>query len=400
MASELVPPIAHRFVFPAELNSSPANWRCSLAPYRERVYRLTIHLAEMQSVPPSQTLSFARRWWKTRTFLLISIGLHVFFGLGAAYVVVSRHSARKLTFSAGPKSPNPSERAIQHRIQLQEKMKNAPTLAPKRILSAGIAKVTLPPIPEITTTKNETPPPMMAPAGQGGTFSTRPGMLGAVGATGTGAAINFFGIRDKSSSVVIMIDVSDSMFIRTGDADSGKLTKHGKEQNFQTIREEAIRLVESLGPNVEFGIVRWAGSAQSWKTELIPATEENKRAAIEHIQVEIDMKKARAEKGEPGGTRHDLALRAAFELKPEVIYMLTDGNATIAEHKGGMRPIPPEDIFSVVTAGQKALRNSARVHVIYYLTGVEREEEREMLMSLAARNGGQFRPIAATGRKE
>jgi hypothetical protein len=240
----------------------------------------------------------------------------------------------------------------------------------------------------------------MAPAGQGGAFSSRPGMLGAVGATGAGAAINFFGIRDKSSSVVIMIDVSDSMFTRTGDAESGKLTKHGKEQNFQTIREEAIRLVQSLGPNVYFGIVRWAGGAQSWKSELIPATEENKAAAIDHIQTEIDMKKARAKKGEPGGTRHDLALRTAFELKPEVIYMLTDGNATIAEHKGGMRPISEEEIFKVVMEGQKALRNSARVHVIYYLTGSEREEERQMLMSLASRNGGQFRSVAAAGRKQ
>src|SRR3977135_88348 len=37
-ASKLVPPIAHRSVFPAELNSSPANWHCSLAPYKERAY--------------------------------------------------------------------------------------------------------------------------------------------------------------------------------------------------------------------------------------------------------------------------------------------------------------------------------------------------------------------------
>jgi hypothetical protein len=228
---------------------------------------------------------------------------------------------------------------------------------------------------------------------------TRPGTMGSAAGTGSGAAINFFGIRDKSSSVVIMIDVSDSMFTRTGDAESGKLTKRGKEQNFQTIREEAIHLVQSLGPNVQFGIVRWAGSAQSWKSELIAATDENKSAAIEHIQEDVDMKSARAKKGEAGGTRHDLALEAAFKLRPEVIYMLTDGNATIAEHKGGMRPIPAEDIFKVAEAGQKNLRNSARVHVIYYLTGTEREDEREMLMTLASRNGGQFRGVSATGRK-
>jgi hypothetical protein len=284
-------------------------------------------------------------------------------------------------------------------VQLKEKMKIAPPTIPKRILSRSAAKVELPAIPEIAGIKNATPAPLMGAAGQNLSL-TRLGSMGSAAGTGAGATINFFGIRDRSSSVVIMIDVSDSMFTRTGDAESGKLLKHGKEQNFQTIREEAIRLVESLGPNVEFGIVRWAGSAQSWKSELIAATDENKRAAVAHIQEDVDMKSARPKKGQPGGTRHDLALEAAFKLRPQVIYMLTDGNATIAEYKGGMHPIPADDIFKVAEAGQKNLRNSARVHVIYYLTGTEREDERDMLETLAMRNGGQFRGVSATGRKE
>jgi von Willebrand factor type A domain len=355
--------------------------------------------AQAETIFPAKAFRPKRSWWKNRTFLVVSIGLHLLFGLGAGYVVVSRYSGRKLTFQAGPKSPNPSERAIQHRIQLHEKMKTAPPTIPKRILSRGAAKVELPPIPELTSAKNATPPPLMGAAGDRIELS-RPGMMGSAAGTGSGAAINFFGIRDKSSSVVIMIDVSDSMFTRTGDAEAGKLARHGKEQNFQTIREEAIRLVESLGPNVQFGIVRWAGSARSWKSELIPATNENKRDAIQHIQEDVDMKSAKSKKGEAGGTRHDLALEAAFKLRPEVIYMLTDGNATIAGHKGGMRPIPADQIFKVAEEGQKKLRNSARVHVIYYLTGTEREDEREMLMTLATRNGGQFRGVSATGRKE
>ena len=356
-------------------------------------------LAEPQIISPPALPSAKRRWWTNRWFLLISVGLHLVFGIGAAYVVVSRYSNRKLTFNAGPKSPNPSERAIQHRVQLQEKMKTAPAAIPKRILSTGATKVELPPIPELKGPQSATPPPLMGAAGQSNAL-TRPGMIGSMAGTGAGAAINFFGIRDRSSSVVIMIDVSDSMFTRTGDAEAGKLIKHGKEQNFQTVREEAMHLVQSLGPNVQFGIVRWAGSAQSWKPELIPATDQNKLAAIDHIQQDVDMKTARPKKGQAGGTRHDLALKAAFSLQPEVIYMLTDGNATIAEHGHGMKPIPADDIYKVAADGQKGLRNSARVHVIYYLTGTDREEEREMLMTLASRNGGQFRGVAATGRKE
>ena len=189
------------------------------------------------------------------------------------------------------------------------------------------------------------------------------------------------------------------MFTRTGDAKyPSTLRKHGKEQSFQTVRDEAIKLIESLGPNVNFGIVRWSGGAYSWKPELVSATDENKKGAIEHIQNEVDCKKARANKGRPGGTRHDYALEEAFSLKPEVIYMLTDGNATASNPGGGgLQPIPPEQIFKVIEDSQKTLPKSARIHVIYYVTGKEKADERQMLMNLAGRTSGKFTRVEARG---
>ena len=157
---------------------------------------------------------------------------------------------------------------------------------------------------------------MMGAAGQNPGFSGASSQM-AAGGTGSGSQINFFGIRDKSSSVVVMIDVSGSMFGRTGDYDydSKKLVRTGKDQNFQIVRDEAIKLIQSLGPSVNFGIVRWSGGAYSWKPELVPATEENKKEAIEHVQKAIDYNTARPNKGRPGGTRHDYALEEAFSAQ-------------------------------------------------------------------------------------
>jgi hypothetical protein len=349
---------------------------------------------------PNTVRSRAPKWWKRREFLWISIGIHLLFGVGAGYLVVSHYSAtRKLTFNAGPKSPNASERALQHRVQVQEKMKNPPAAIPKRVLSAGASKISLPPLPDITGPKNATPPPLMAAAGQNAKFGAAPGAMGAIGGTGGGAPINFFGMREKTNSIVLMIDVSDSMFTRTGDAEGRNLVKHGKEQNFQTVRDEAIKLVESLGPDIQFGIVRWSGGARTWKPELVPATDENKKAAIEHIQNQVDMKTAKPEKGQAGGTRHDLAIQAAFGLKPQVIFMLTDGNATISQPGGGLKPIPPEELFKAAADGQKGLSRSAKLNVIYYVTGQERDDERDMLQQLARRNGGSFIKIRAKGNR-
>src|SRR5712691_1675224 len=85
------------------------------------------------------------------------IVLHLIFGGVAAIWVVSKYSAnRKLTFNAGPKSPNPSERALEHRVQLQKKMQtvSAPPAVPQRVLTTGAAKVVLPPMPEIKAPEN------------------------------------------------------------------------------------------------------------------------------------------------------------------------------------------------------------------------------------------------------
>lgn len=344
-----------------------------------------------------------RRWWKNRSFLFISVGAHLLFALVAAYVVVAHYSGRKLTFQAGPKSPNPAERAIQHRVQIQQKTqnKNITTAQQKRIVSTGLSKVELPPPLQAMPKQPATGPPRMAAAG-GVSFTVATGTGSLVGSTGSGAPINFFGLRDISSNVVIVVDVSDSMFGRTGDAsyESHGLVKHGQEQNFQAVRDEAITLVTGLPPTANFGIVRFSGAAYSWQSELVPATEENKCAAVEHIQNKLDYHKAPKQGKRPGGTRHDYALEEAFKLKPEngVIYLLTDGNATGDSAIQPGRKITPEDIFSVADAGQKALHRRAKIHTVYYMTGGDKPEERQMLMNLARRNAGKFLSVQARGR--
>jgi len=260
-----------------------------------------------------------------------------------------------------------------------------------------MAKVTLPEMPSLPLPKSALAPTMMAAGGAStGGLGGKPGGAGSLGGTGSGATINFFGIRDTSSSVVIMIDVSLSMFSRTGDAEGSKLVKLGKEQSFQTVRDEAIKLVQGLPSNTRFGIVRWAAGAYSWKPELVPATEENKQAAIAHIESEIDLNRAPKKGDRPGGTRHDYALEEVFLLKPEVIYMLTDGNATAAREGA----IPEQEIYNAAETGQKTLSKRARLHAIYYVTGEDKPDERRMLSSLAGRNNGKFQQINAKGRSE
>ena len=126
-------------------------------------------LADQQPTTKSKEPGVLARWWQwERTsgkFLMISIGAHVLFGLVAAVFVVQHiQTARKLTFKGGPPSPNPSTRALEHKVQMAKKQStmSAPAMA-KKITTTGVSKVSLPEMPAMP--KLAAPPVKMAGAG-------------------------------------------------------------------------------------------------------------------------------------------------------------------------------------------------------------------------------------------
>lgn len=149
----------------------------------------------------SATPAAARSRWSWKQFggkfLVISLAVHVLFGLGAAVFVVQRYQAnRKLTFKGGPPSPNPSTRAIEHKVQMAKKQStmSAPALN-KRIVTTGLSKVALPEMPAMP--KLAAAPSKMAGAG-GTDVSFNPGGFTASGGSGAGgAAVPFFGFRES-----------------------------------------------------------------------------------------------------------------------------------------------------------------------------------------------------------
>jgi PA14 domain len=153
------------------------------------------HDTTSHHAPPKRTL------WQRVTenrFLFISIIVHVLFGLAAAAWVVQTITAkRKLTFTSAPPSPNPSTRAMEHRVQMAKKQQtmSAPAM-PKRIVSTGLAKVTLPEMPAMPAMNSIAAPTKMA--GVGGTgvgFGPSAGVMGSGASGGGGGPVPLFGLR-------------------------------------------------------------------------------------------------------------------------------------------------------------------------------------------------------------
>lgn len=363
----------------------------------------------MVSQKPTLSLDSGARPGSNRKRIIISVigfavAIHLVAALIAGVVIVAKYLIQPPATFVVKRDLRMPVNEREHRMNMAE----FDALTPKPSLEEKIASLrptefALPDVPEVPFDQMLPLDPAEIVSDQVASMVGAEGLgtagLGSDGLDGHGSGMSFFGIKDSGRSVLIMVDVSNSMFTRTGDARGSKRLKAGREQSFQTIRDEAAKLIEGLGINSRFGIIKWGGGAYSWKHELVPATDANKQEAARWLQDKVDFGKGKPKDGRPGGTRHDYALEKAFKLEPEVIYMLTDGNATASQKRGGLQTIDPEDIWKVAAEGQKTLSHKARLHVIYYVTGADKDDERKMLRTLASRNGGKFRQVKAESRE-
>jgi hypothetical protein len=156
------------------------------------------------SEPPIKSPGTAQKKSRRRLggkFLVVSIVVHLLFGIGATYWVVQTISKRKLTFKAGPPSPNPAQKAAEHKVQMQKKQQasSAPAQA-KRIATTGMAKITLPDMPLMPAMSNTVTPNVMT--GMGGT-GVGLGMQGGSGTGGGGGGgMPFFGLKTQSGGAL------------------------------------------------------------------------------------------------------------------------------------------------------------------------------------------------------
>ena len=343
--------------------------------------------------------------------LFISLAAHGGIAGIALTWIVSRYLGKEeeVTFVAQPRVQLPAEiREHKMNVAKNDSMAPRPTYS-RRLAGTGPSTIQVPEMPDVNLDQMLPldPSEMVSDqiAGLIGSSGTGTGTgrgIGGGGGTGTGSGVAFFNIKDTAKSVVIMIDVSQSMFSRTGDYDSGtrKLLKEGTAQSFQVIRDEAVKLIDGLSADSRFGIIRWSGSARSWKPELVRATDPNKAEARDHIMKGVDANSSPPIGGRPGGTRHDYAIEELLRLNPEVAFMLTDGNATRSQSGGGMTTIPNDEILKQIENAAKEIPSLPRIHTIYYMTGADKKEEEDLLRGIARKTKGKFRKVEAAGVKD
>jgi hypothetical protein len=124
--------------------------------------------------------------------------------------------------------------------------------------------------------------------------------------TGDGSGSHFFDLNSDGTKIVFVLDGSGSMTEPHSEARS----------KLERVKIELFRSILNMPDEMEFYVIFFNRISVPMKASALqPATPENKRKHLEWV--------AKVQGG--GGTDPRDALKLAFDLEPDVIYLLTDG---------------------------------------------------------------------------
>lgn len=350
--------------------------------------------------------------------VVASLIIHFMGGIGAGIWVVARYFLPPAATFEVKKEIRIAAEEREHRMNMAEFDSGRPKPSfTDKMSTARPAEFSLPELPLIPVEAVATLDPsdivsdqLAGLGGMGGGSGTGSGGGGGRG----GSAVSFFGISDTATRVIIVVDVSDSMF----DRQPGK---------FNAVKQEAEKLIKGLGVNTLFNLIIYEGGSVAMFPEVLPATDANKASAAEWIQsVDGGMNKrsmsyfgaySRMGTGlyEGGGTRLDTAMKQALSMRPSTIFLITDGE--INRSSRGREPEPPpdddgkggkggghqftgtkitrQDILGIIKNAQKSLEEPAKIHVIHFLTKLAKKDEEDILRAIARGNDGRFKAVKA-----
>lgn len=167
-------------------------------------------------------------------------------------------------------------------------------------------------------------------------------------------ATSFFGIRDGGDSVAYVVDCSSSM----------------AGPPLDRLKEELLSSIAKLSPKKTFTVIFFNDEAIPMRARprFLPANEANKTMAMKWIY------KIPAS----GGTEPSTALSMALQMKPSVVFLMTDGQFTF--------PFPKDTMAML----ENKPSSRARINTI----ALGQQAATEHLQTIAGLTGGHFASVA------
>lgn len=323
------------------------------------------------------------------TVLALSIALHAGFALLAGtWIVAKRFSVPKETppvLTAKP-APQPPSKEKQQTMQAAAfEGATAKSILNDRILSTRTSQL---PLPQLPSTPAFASPSFAQDASSQSFLSDATALasgagtglgMGGGGASGNGAGVSFLGVQTNAKRIVLMFDISKTV--------AGAASKAGMPM--ERIREETIRLVESLGVNTRFGLVEFARNYAFFKPDLLPSTAANRNAAIHWLNT-FFATEGTLPKGLPnivtGSPGFLVALEAVFKLQPDSVFIISDGS--MQRGTGVSATIPVAEIERTLARLQSSQPIRAKVFFMGVCVHPETEKALKHLIANAGGGGG------------
>jgi hypothetical protein len=318
------------------------------------------------------------------TIILISIGIHAAAAIVAGIVVVARYFAEapaEFKTTMDVRTPAKKREAKMNMASL-DAIAPKPTFSDKMQSSRPTA-FSLPDIPNLPLDQMLPLDPSQLISDQMASLSNVEAMGSGSGAASAGAGgfgdkgMSFLGIQSSGQRILLLFDVSSSV--------THKAAKAGVP--LEKIQQETINLIRKLPITSKFGIIQFTQNYKPFSKELLPATDNNRTAALNWVQTEWVTKGSMSESSKVISNSQGLigVLDLAAEMKPDVIFIISDGSFQW-KAGGGSGTIPWTVVKKRITEN---LCKSGDCKVNFIAFEAKSDDTKEM-RGISQRSGGKM----------
>jgi hypothetical protein len=270
------------------------------------------------------------------------------------------------------------QKELEHKVALAEFQNAASSpMQMERISTAALLPDALPSLPALP--QSEFNPIERNPAAlQSDALLGQSGVLGALqGLKTESSSASLFGIEDSGQRILILFDNSSTVWNKASDA--GVTT--------DAFVRELSMLVDGLNANTLFGLVPFARQVGTFRDYMIAAGARNKQEAKRWIVENVrSSRKATqlpfVEDGIQG------ALTVAFQMEPEVIFIVSDGDFQRSKTaKASAGDVPWKDVDRTLRALTREYGIEPRIHFIGFKV---EPEAADAINKITRRFGGEF----------
>ncbi len=339
----------------------------------------------IQENPPEQRKRIRRI---VITVVLVSIGIHLAAGVVAGVVIVARYLAEPPAEFKATRDIRLPAKQREHKMN----MASFDGMAPKpsfndKMQSIRPAAFSLPEMPKMDMDQMLPLDPSEIVSDQASSLVGSGGLGNGIGNGGSGGGgfgggtgMTFFGIQSTGKRILLIFDVSGSV-VNKAAAAGIPLSK---------IQEETSDLISKLPISARFGIIQFTQNYKPFNKELVPATDQNRAAALEWIKTEW------VESGTMGASSKVTSnprgfvgvLELATRMQPDIIFLISDASFQW-KPSGNIETIPWKEIEKL-TKGALQGPEGCKIHFIGF--EMKPDDKREF-GGIIRQTGGKIREI-------